>query len=85
MATSRRVSGPTPQGGAWGRMFFFSRSGRLVDEEDAECILAVEYDGDGGEVHRTWLEPDRAGEMAEVLGALLNEDELREALKGGAL
>jgi hypothetical protein len=52
-ATSRRVEGPTPKGGAYS-IGYFSHDGRPVPQRFANQILIVEYDDDGHEIFRTF-------------------------------
>jgi hypothetical protein len=52
-ATSRRVEGPTPKGGAYS-IGYFSHDGRPVPQRFANQILIIEYDDDGREIYRTF-------------------------------
>ncbi|GAA2736989.1 hypothetical protein [Actinocorallia aurantiaca] len=52
-SVSRRVEGPTPNGGAYSVGYFF-RGGLAVPQRYADRMLIVEYDEDDRPFHRTW-------------------------------
>lgn len=54
MATSRRVDGPTPNGGASSKAFFQDDEGNPVEEEQATRVEIVEYDAEQKVIGRTY-------------------------------
>lgn len=50
MATSRRIEGPTPHGGAYAIVLFSDDHGESVDESVATRAVAREYDEDGNDL-----------------------------------
>lgn len=50
MATSKRLDGPTPHGGAYAVATFTNERGEIVDESVATWAVAAEFDEDGNEI-----------------------------------
>lgn len=55
MATSRRVDGPTPNGGDYSEVYFLTNDDVLTDESRATKAEVVEYTTGGKLVHRTYM------------------------------
>lgn len=60
----RRVDGPTPNGGAYTVITYYDIEHKRVDEEVATHAELVEFDANGEQVLRTYveLEPVRRGQ-----------------------
>lgn len=56
MATQKTIEGPTPHGGVRATAFFYDQNRSPVEEKDATGMEIIEYDKDGKEVFRTYME-----------------------------
>lgn len=53
---SERVDGPTPSGGDYSIAHFFNGEREPCGKDEATGVEILEYDKDGANVARTWLE-----------------------------
>lgn len=54
MAMTKRINGPTPNGGAYSEIYYFNDSGDSVDEKAATKCVIRECTEDGDLIQETW-------------------------------
>lgn len=54
MKTSKRVDGPTPNGGTYMIAYFRDSSGNACSEKDASKVEIVEFESDNNAIARTY-------------------------------
>ncbi len=63
--TSERLEGPTPNGGAYGMIYYFDDNNNAVTKENATKAMGCEYDKDDNMINETWLVIQKDTESVE--------------------